>query len=68
MFLDKKLYILSIVYIGIIAVILNYVYPEFEITSLKIVIASTGFAFAFATTWIIRYMSKKEGITDENEK
>ncbi len=59
--LGKRLYILAIIYIALLAIIIRYVYPELNLSSLLIVIGSLGFVLAFVTDKIINQIKRENG-------
>lgn len=62
---NKRLYILSIFYIAVYAIIVKFVYPELEITALATVIALLGFASALITNYLLPKPNNNQGHNDE---
>lgn len=61
---NKKLYLLTICYIVVFAIIFKLIYPEVPVTSLTIVIALLGFIFALVSNFVINRIKQKRGKTD----
>jgi hypothetical protein len=62
---NKRIYILSILYIALYAIIVNFFYPELEITALKTVIALLGFASALITNYLLSKPNNSQGKNNE---
>jgi len=62
---NKRIYILSILYIAVYAIIVKFVYPELEITALATVIALLGFASALITNYLLPKPNNSQGNNDE---
>jgi hypothetical protein len=58
---NKLLYLLTIIYISIFAIIFKFIYPEVRVTSLPVVISLLGFIFALGSKFVINRISKREG-------
>jgi hypothetical protein len=58
---SKRLYILTIFYIAVFAILFNLTYDEVDATALTTIIALVGFVFAFVTDFLIRIIMKKRG-------
>lgn len=62
---NKRTYYLSILYIAVYAIIIQFVYPELEITALATVIALLGFASALMTNYLLPKSNNNQGDNDE---
>lgn len=62
---NKRIYILSIFYITIYAIIFKFTYPELVITSLSTVIAVIGFISALITNYLLPRANSNQGNKDE---
>ena len=58
---NKRLYLLTIIYIAIFAIIFKFIYPETPVTSLTVVIALLGFIFALGNNFVINRIKRKRG-------
>ena len=61
---NKRLYLLTIFYIVVFAIIFKLIYPEVPVTSLTIVIALLGFIFALGSNFVINRIKQKRGKND----
>ncbi|WP_089724275.1 hypothetical protein [Candidatus Thiosymbion oneisti] len=57
----KRVYLLTIAYIAVYAMLTKLTYPELEITALTTVIAVLGFVSALATNYLIKKVECKIG-------
>jgi Flp pilus assembly protein TadB len=58
---SKRLYLLTIFYIAILAAIFKWLYPEVRVTALATVIAILGFAAALGSNFLINRRKQKRG-------
>lgn len=54
----KRIYLLSILYITGYAMLVKFLYPELEVTTLSTVIAVIGFVSALATNYLIEKIKR----------
>ncbi|ACD90951.1 hypothetical protein Clim_1919 [Chlorobium limicola DSM 245] len=65
---NRRIAILTISIIVVIAVLFRFVYPEVPITKLMTVIPLTALAAAFGIDVFIQHLQKKREASDENRK
>lgn len=61
---SKRLYLLTIFYIVILAIVFKWFYPEVEVTTLTTVIALLGFIFALGSNFLINRIKQNQGKDD----
>lgn len=61
----KRIYILSICYIAAYSLVVNFTYPELDVTALVTLIAIFGFASALVTNYLLLKVKNDKGDSDE---
>ena len=61
---SKRLYLLTIFYIVVLAILFKLFYPEVQVTALTIVIALLGFIFALGSNFVINLIKQYRGKDD----
>ncbi|WP_455202093.1 hypothetical protein [Kaarinaea lacus] len=61
---SKRLYLLTIFYIVILAIIFTRLYPEVSVTAVTTVIALSGIVLAVVTNIMIHFIRQKRGKED----
>lgn len=61
----KRIYILSICYIAAYSVVVNFIYPELDVTALATMIAIFGFTSALVTNYLLPKIKSNKGDGDE---
>lgn len=65
---NKRLYLLTLFYIVVLAVIFNWMYPEVSVTAVTTVIALCGFIIALGTNILINFIKKQQGNDDGKQE
>ena len=61
---NKRLYLLTLFYIVVLAIIFNWTYPEVSVTAVTTVIALCGFILALGTNVLINIVKNQQGKHD----
>lgn len=61
---NKRLFLLTIFYIAILAIAFTRIYPEVSLTAVSTVIALSGLVLAIVTNIVIHIIRKKQGKED----
>ena len=61
---SKRLYLLTIFYIVVFAIVFKWLYPEVQVTALAIVIALLGFICALGSNFVINLIKQNRGKDD----
>lgn len=61
---SKRVYLLSVFYIAVLAAAFQWFYPETPVTAVATVVALLGFALALATHLAIKRFANPPGKTD----
>ena len=61
---SKRLYLLTIFYIVVLAILFKLFYPEVQVTALTVVIALLGFIFALGSNFVINLIKQYRGKDD----
>jgi Flp pilus assembly protein TadB len=61
---SKQLYLLTIFYIVVFAILFKWLYPEVRVTALSIVIALFGFIVALGSKFLINLIKQNRGKDD----
>ena len=61
---SKRLYLLTIFYVVVLAILFKLFYPEVQVTALTIVIALLGFIFALGSNFVINLIKQYRGKDD----
>jgi len=66
--LNKRLYLLTLFFIVVFALIFRFVYPEVQVTQVMTVISLTALLASFGVNFVIQQIHQKKGASDENKK
>lgn len=57
----KRLYLLTIFYIVVLAIVFKFLYPELKVTELATVIAVLGFIAALGSNFLFNKIKQRQG-------
>ncbi|KPJ90818.1 MAG: hypothetical protein AMJ53_12865 [Gammaproteobacteria bacterium SG8_11] len=62
---NKRLYLFTLFYIVVLAIVFHWIYPEVSLTAVTTVIALCGFILAIGTNVLMNCVKKQQGKDDE---
>jgi len=61
---NKRLYLLTLLYIVVLAILFSWIFPEVSVAAVTTVIALCGFILALGTNVLINLIKKQQGKDD----